>query len=141
MDCDKAEHHFGERGEEMTTDVKKILVVDDESHQLDTVRRGLFLYGYESEGVESADEAVALLFGSEGSPFDLIITDLTMPGRSGLSLIEQIQEKLPDLPIVVITGLAATAEVEWVQKRGLPILQKPFEPDDLDKIIRSQLSR
>ncbi|MDJ0764955.1 MAG: response regulator [Myxococcota bacterium] len=116
-----------------------ILVVDDELHQLETIRRGLFLYGYESRGASNADEALAVLTGPERGSFDLVLTDLTMPGRSGIELIEQIQLRMPTLPIIVITGLAATKEIEWVQQRGLPILQKPFEPDGLHRLVSDQL--
>lgn len=119
----------------------KILVVDDEQHQLETICRGLFVYGYESRGARTADEALELLAGPEGSSFDLVLTDLTMPGRSGIDLIAQVHARLPDLPIIVITGLAATKEIEWVQKMGLPILQKPFEPDGLTRLIDNQLNR
>ncbi len=123
----------------MTEKALKILVVDDEPHQLDTVRRGLFLYGYESEGVQDVDSAVETLSGPSGDTFDLVLTDLTMPGNSGIHLIEHVQKTRPDLPLIVITGLAATDEIDVVQQMGVPILQKPFEPDGLDKAIRKLL--
>ena len=123
------------------SDTKRILVVDDESHRLDTIRRGLFLFGYDSQGAICADDAIALLLGTEGATFDLVITDLTMPGRSGINLIEQIRKTKLDLPIIVITGLAATDEVKWVLKRCLPILQKPFEPYGLNQLIEEQLGQ
>ncbi|MCP4676212.1 MAG: response regulator [Deltaproteobacteria bacterium] len=123
----------------MADKTPKILVVDDEPHQLDTVRRGLFLYGYESEGVQDVVSAIEMLSGPDGDSFDLVLTDLTMPGNSGIHLIEHVQKTKPDLPVIVITGLAATSEIDAVQDKGVPILQKPFEPDGLDKAIRAHL--
>ncbi|MCP4599615.1 MAG: response regulator [Proteobacteria bacterium] len=124
----------------MATDALKILVVDDEQHQLETVCRGLFLYGYESVGAQSAKAALELLNGADGDSFDLMLTDLTMPGNSGVYLIEQTKKTKPTIPIIVITGLAATKEIDFVRGQGIPILQKPFEPDDLDKAIRALIS-
>ena len=117
-----------------------ILVVDDEKHQLETVCRGLFLYGYRCTGALDADSALELLAGPEGDSFDLVLTDLTMPGNSGLYLIDQVKRKRPKLPIIVITGLVATGEVDAVRNKGIPLLQKPFEPDTLDKAIRASLA-
>lgn len=119
----------------------KILVVDDEQHQLDTVCRGLFLYGYRCTGVLSVGAALEALVGAGGDPYDLVLTDLTMPGGSGVELIEQISRERPDLPVIVITGLAATREIERVRTKKIPLLQKPFEPDTLDAVIRRVLHR
>ena len=90
-------------------------------------------------GAQNADQAIAILKSPEGAKIDLVLTDLTMPGRSGISLIVKAQELLPRLPIIVITGLAANDETAWVRDRGLPILKKPFEPNSLDEIIRKHL--
>ena len=125
----------------MTEPPPRILVIDDEQHQLDTVCRGLLLYGYRCQGVLSVEAALDTLAGEDGVGVDLVLTDLTMPGRSGLELIEHVREEWPDLPIVVITGLAATAEVGMVRERNIPLLQKPFDPDTLDATIRRALGR
>jgi len=119
----------------------RILVVDDEQHQLETVCRGLFLFGFICRGVQSVASALKSLCGKEDDDeeYDLVLTDLTMPGGSGLKLIDEVKQKYPDLPIIVITGLAATEETELVRERGIPILQKPFEPDTLHSTIRQVL--
>jgi DNA-binding NtrC family response regulator len=117
----------------------RILVVDDEQHQLDTVCRGLFLYGYHCQGVLSVADALDKLSQDEPVGFDLVLTDLTMPDRSGIELVEQVQKRWPHLPIVVITGLAASQEIDWVRQRNIPLLQKPFDPDTLDATVRRAL--
>lgn len=125
----------------MTESRPRILVIDDEQHQLDTVCRGLLLYGYHCEGVSSVQAAVDALDSDEGDGFDLILTDLTMPGRSGLELVRRVLKDRPGLPIVVVTGLAESAEVGVVRELNVPILKKPFDPDTLDATIRRTLGR
>ena len=125
---------------EMNEGNGKILVVDDEQHLLETVCRGLFLYGYQCIGVLDVDSALKLLGGPGAEGFDLVLTDLTMPDNSGLDLIDQLRRHRPELPIIVITGLAASEEVERVREQGIPLLQKPFEPDTLDQTIRATLA-
>jgi DNA-binding NtrC family response regulator len=116
-----------------------ILVIDDEPHQLDTVCRGLRLYGYRCEGVSSVDSAIDAL--SRDQDIDLLLTDLTLPGRSGIELIEWVRTERPALPIVVITGLAASAELAFVRDRHIPLLPKPFDPDTLDATLRRALGK
>ena len=125
----------------MTEAPARILVIDDEQHQLDTVCRGLLLYGYDCQGVLSVEAALDALASPEDDGYDLVLTDLTMPGRSGLELIEQVREQWPDLPIVVITGLAATEETRLVRQKNIPLLKKPFDPDTLDLTLRRALGR
>ena len=123
----------------MSQEKKKILVVDDELHQIETVCRGLFLYGYECRGVTSVDEALAIL--KSDTPTDLLITDLTMPEQSGMSLIMATRKAYPKLPVLVITGLAATEETDQVVSLQIPMLQKPFDPQTLVDAIEKQLGK
>jgi DNA-binding NtrC family response regulator len=119
----------------------RILVVADEQHQLDTVCRGLLLYGYGCRDVLSMTAALDALARQEDNGYDLVLTDLTMPGSSGLELVEQVRAHWPDLPIVVITGLADTDETVMLRHKKIPLLKKPFDPDTLDAILRRTLSR
>ncbi len=121
--------------------VPRILVIDDEQHQLDTVCRGLLFYDYACHGVLSVEAGLDALASQEDDGYDLVLTDLTMSGCSGLELIEQVQEQWPDLPIVVITGLAATVETRLVRQKNIPQLKKPFDPATLDATLRLALGR
>lgn len=123
----------------LSTPRPRILVIDDEQHQLDTVCRGLLLYGYDCLGVLGVSAALDALADDDGAGFDLVLTDLTMPGRSGLELIERVRATWPALPIVVTTGLAATAELGIVRELQIPLLAKPFSPATLDATIRRAL--
>lgn len=112
-------------------------MVDDEQHQLDSVCRGLRLYGFDAHGVHRVDAAIERL--AAGDHFDLLITDLTMPGRSGLDLLQRVRQDWPGLPVLVTTGLAETHEVRAVRALGVPLLGKPFGPDELDAAVRGAL--
>ena len=125
----------------MNEHTQRILVVDDEPHQLETICRGLHLFGYDCEGALNVKEAVERLTGEEAGSFDLVLTDLTMPGGSGIDLIRTLRGDHPDSPVVVITGLTNTDEVEAVRAMGIPMLKKPFEPDTLDRALQAALDR
>jgi two-component system response regulator GlrR len=122
----------------MKTENAKILVVDDEKTQLETVCRGLFLYGFECQGALNAKEALGIL-AQAPDRYALVLTDLTMPERSGLELIEDIGKRWPRLKIIVFTGLAETPELEQVRKRGISCLKKPFQPTELADMILKEL--
>ena len=118
---------------------KRILIVDDEPHQVETVCRGLFLCGYECRGVTGVPEALALL--NDGYRADLVLTDLTMPEQSGIALIKATRAQFPGLPILVMTGLAETDDTARVTALGIPMLQKPFDPETLAHAIETVLAR
>ncbi len=113
----------------------KILVLDDEPIQVESICRGLFLLGYECVGKTSSKEALGILDQADHGQIDLVMTDLTMPGTSGFDLIEHLRTSHPEIPIIVITGLTPNTEIDQVRKQGIPILQKPFDPDALDQAI------
>ncbi len=125
----------------MNEHLPRILVIDSERHMLDSVCRGLLLHGYRCRGVQSPKEALDALASDDGDGLGLVLIDLTGSGRSGLELIERVRVDRPQLPIVAITGLASTKEVEVVREMGVPLLQKPFDPDTLDTAIRRALGR
>lgn len=83
-----------------------------------------------SEALERLDEPTS-------RPFDLLLTDLTMPGASGLQLIERARQRRPDLQVLVITGLHSSEETKAARAQGIPVLQKPFNPDQLQAAIRN----
>jgi DNA-binding NtrC family response regulator len=123
-------------GTEVGRGLMKVLVVDDEEFQVETIRIGLDLYGYECLTALNACQAMEVLNGAGGDAVCLLITDMTMPGKSGLELIHIVRYLKPELPIIVITGLTTTSNIEEVQRMDIPVLQKPFDPDTLDATIK-----
>jgi DNA-binding response OmpR family regulator len=124
----------------MNAEHKKILVVDDEQHQRDTICRGLFIQGYQCHCVADIEQARAALTTHAGHHFALLLTDLTMHANAGLAVIRMARRQRPDLPVIAVTGLSTDKATAVVRDLGIPMLQKPFEPDALDRAIRAALS-
>ncbi|MCB9475243.1 MAG: response regulator [Deltaproteobacteria bacterium] len=118
----------------------KVLVVDDEPIQLETIRRGLLLNDFDCVTARDACTALKILEGAEGGSFDVLLTDMNMPGDCGGDLYEQARRVRPDLPVVMITGLAWTPAIESLRQMGLPIVQKPFDPDELVRALKEVAS-
>lgn len=114
-----------------------ILVVDDETNQLETLARGLFLLGIDCLTVRSTAEALSRL---EQGGVDLLLTDLTVPRASGAELIARARALRPELPVLVITGLSLSPQLLELRARGVPLLRKPFTPDQLGLAIEAQLN-
>lgn len=131
---------MGEEKKDMKEKKMKILIVDDEPHLLESISRGLFLYGYDSIKATHAGMAMELLNSEVGPNIDVLITDLTMPGKTGAELIELAHRTRPDLPVIVLSGLTLNPELEKLRKAGIPILQKPFDPETLNTIIQKLLN-
>ena len=79
---------------------EKILIVDDEEGMRKLLGRVLAKNGYESVAAASGAEALRL---AESEQFDLVITDIKMPGMDGLQLLQELKDFNPALPIIVIT--------------------------------------
>ena len=112
-----------------------ILIVDDE----ESVRESLNLWftedGYRVECAENAKEALSKL---ESDSFDIILTDLKMPGMDGLELLQRIKTLNKDSIIIVMTAFATVDTAVRALKEGaFDYVTKPFDPDDLSHLIRN----
>lgn len=112
-----------------------ILIVDDE----DSVRESLNLWftedGYRVECAENAKKALSIL---ESDVFDIILTDLKMPGMDGLELLQRIKTLNKDSIIIVMTAFATVdTAVKALKEGAFDYVTKPFDPDDLSHLIRN----
>ena len=108
---------------------KKILVVDDNYSLASTIQAVLEDDGYEvmsaTDGIHGY--AAYLLFEP-----DLIITDIRMPGIDGLQFLRQVQEKWPELPVILSSGYTEQDALSRFQEPGLRgFIQKPYSPKEL----------
>ena len=116
---------------------QKILVVDDEADICRSVSKILSRKGFEVDSALNAGDAVKLL---SGSTFDLVITDLMMPGTDGMELLRIIRDHYPELNVVMITGYATIdSAVKAVKLGAAGYLPKPFTPDELMTVTRKAL--
>ncbi len=116
-----------------------LLVVEDEEVVRQLMVRALEALGYRVCSAASADEALAGL-DREGTPPALLITDVVMPGRSGLELTERVRARMPDLPVVWISGHADEAVARRLGTLpGVTFLEKPFSADALARLVRERL--
>ena len=111
----------------MTAIVRKILVVDDDSAMRDMVTAMLEDAGHDACGADGADQALEYLRDSD---FDAVISDVRMPGRSGIELLGEIRELRPETPIVLMTAFGSIdSAVEAMQAGAFDYVTKPFKRD------------
>jgi PAS domain S-box-containing protein len=125
-----------------TKDVPKgkehILVVDDEAFITDIMKQTLTRLGYEVTALTDSQAALALLI-AKTKEFDLLITDLTMPGMTGLELAELSRKERPNLPIILCSGFNELKNTD-VYKIGIrEVLKKPIDRMKLAEITRKIL--
>lgn len=116
-----------------------VLVVDDEQIVHESVRRVLEEGGFRVASALRVDQALGEL---EKGTFDLTLTDLMMPERSGMEVVETIAQKYPDIGVIMFTGYATVdSAVESMKLGALDYLPKPFTPDELLKVTNRALEK
>jgi len=117
-----------------------VLCVDDEPALIELLRDQLIALGYRVTAHVSPLEALAD-FLAHPLDFDVMLTDLTMPGMSGADLAERILKVRPDLPIVMATGYGNVMTEDRARDMGLrPLLYKPFTMSVLGDAIQDALA-
>jgi excisionase family DNA binding protein len=102
----------------------RVLVVDDEASIRDLLSKTLGLAEYD---VETAADASTALGRVRASTYDLLITDLKMPGMDGVTLIRQVKRIRAELPVIIITGFSTeSSAIEAVNLGVAGYLRKPF---------------
>lgn len=107
-----------------------ILLVDDDDNVRETSADMLQELGYEVQQADSGQCALEML-GQTG--FDVMVTDIRMPGMSGLELSDLASSRFRDLKIILMSGYF---QPQTLTRR---FLQKPFRTHDLDQAIRAEL--
>lgn len=107
--------------------IRILLAEDDESMRL-YLARALERVGYGVTAVESGDAAEPLL---TAETFDLLLTDIVMPGMDGIELAQRAAEVAPEMRVMFITGFAAVALKAGKKAPDAKVLSKPFHLRDL----------
>lgn len=108
---------------------RKVLVVDDDPSYRSVIQKYLALLGYESDGAEDAESAWQKL---DGGAYDLVISDIQMPGMDGVELLRRVQERSPTTNFFMMTGHAGRYSYsDLIQAGAVDYLTKPFEIGEL----------
>jgi two-component system cell cycle response regulator len=117
----------------------RVLAVDDQRYFREAIEGLLSEAGYSVQTAPGAKEALHAL---EREPFDIVLTDLVMPGVDGAELVRQIKQRLPEQEIVMVTGVVdVKTAVEAMKQGATDYILKPFEPQDLTSALERILQR
>jgi signal transduction histidine kinase/CheY-like chemotaxis protein len=123
----------------MVLPAANILVVDDEVNVLVTVTAILRQEGYTVDSAEDGESAIRAI---RGGNYDLVLTDLRMPGVDGLQVLEEVRNTSPNTVTVMMTGYGSVSTaLEAVQRGAYEYLLKPAEVADLKAAVRRALER
>ena len=115
-----------------------ILVVDDELSMREFLK---ILLEKEGHRVTTASDASSVLDLMQNEDFDLVLSDIRMPGMGGLSLLEKIKEINNSIPVIMITAYASPENAVVAMKSGaFDYITKPFKVDEIVKIIKSAIA-
>lgn len=113
----------------------KLLVVEDDAGLREALIDTLLLAGYDCAEVDSGEAALVIL---NQQKFDMVISDIQMGGMSGLTLLQNIKNKHPTLPVLLMTAYATINDAVNAMRDGaIDYLAKPFSPE----VLMSQVSR
>ncbi len=116
----------------------KVLLVEDEDTVRNVVARLLRKLGYDVSSAADAEEAIALF--DAGAFFDLVVTDIVMPGLSGIEMSEVLKERFPDLRFLFISGYTSRELGSIPQAPPEPFLPKPFTMQELAEEVKKALA-
>ncbi|HEX9896592.1 MAG TPA: response regulator [Dehalococcoidales bacterium] len=119
--------------------VKPILIVDDEPIVRESLRDWLEDAGYKVVTAETGEQALELIMTRD---FSVIILDIRLPGRTGITVLREVKEKKPDIKAIIITAYPSSDLTAEAMKLGaIDYLVKPIAPDDLERLVREAVRK
>jgi CheY-like chemotaxis protein len=117
-----------------------VLVVEDEEGVRRLTAETLKSYGYHV--LEAADPAEALGMAEQHSDeIQLLVTDVVLPGMNGKTLAERVEERIPDINVIFMSGYPADViSKRGIMERDVGYLSKPFSPESLAAKVREVLA-
>jgi DNA-binding NtrC family response regulator len=117
----------------------RLLIVDDDPMLRDQLERLYSFSGYAVTAVISAEEAITRLGEDD---IDLVISDIQLPGTSGVELTSYIRDHFPDVPVIVITGFSdIQAAVDVLKMGAVDFVTKPFDLAGVQELTRAALEK
>jgi DNA-binding NtrC family response regulator len=118
---------------------ERLLIVEDEDTLCESLQRVFIREGYEVDIAGSAESAFTLLASKS---YDLIITDIILPGISGIELLAKYRKQNPSQKVIVITAYASlVTAVEAIKAGACDFIVKPLMHDEMKKVVRSALDK
>ncbi len=118
---------------------ERLLIVEDEDTLCQSLQRVFVKEGYEVDIADSAESAFKLL---EGKPYDLIITDIILPGISGIELLTKYRKTNPAQKVIIITAYASlVTAVEAIKAGACDFIIKPLMHDEMKRVVRNALDK
>ena len=119
-------------------DRARILVADDKENMLKLVTR-ILGDAYEVTTAADGNRAISLIGGQE---FDVILTDLRMPGADGFEVLRAAKARAPETEVIMMTAYATVQDAVAAMKQGAyDYVTKPFDPDDASLVVARALER
>jgi len=117
----------------------RILVVDDELSMREFLSILLEREGYAVTAAGSAEEALRMM---ESDPFDLVLSDVNMPGLSGMELLARIKEKSPETAVLILTAFSGAEQAVEAMKLGAyDYVCKPFKNEEIKQLVKNALEK
>lgn len=122
----------------MQPNTAQLLIVDDDEAVGRVLAALLAQAGYRTTWVASAEAALTAI---DKRPYDMVLSDVRMPGASGLDLLRTLRQRFPELPVVLLTAHATvTMAVEAMREGASDFIQKPFEREEILFVVKKVLS-
>lgn len=110
-----------------------VLVVDDDDVIRETLCE-LLSMEYSCQAAETAEQALAKL---EAQPFDVVLTDISMPGLSGMELLNKVVQLYPGTPVIMISGMSDQDQAQGLMRQGaFDYLLKPFRLEVVEESVK-----
>ena len=117
----------------------RVLIVDDEKGMRDFLSILLKKEGYSVTVADSCDKALEQVGKGE---FDLVITDIAMPGKSGLEILKHTRGANPETPVIMITAYASTeSAIEALKLGAYDYIIKPFDVEEMKTVVRNAVEK
>ncbi len=118
---------------------ERILIVEDEETLQASLRRVFLREGYDVDSVDNAESALEML---NKCIYDIIITDIILPGIDGIELLKRIKERLPDQTVIIITAYASLeTAVEALRAGAYDYVIKPIMHEEIKQIVKNALKQ
>ena len=120
----------------------QILIVDDEKIALRNLEHIMKKEGYDVVTTQSGSQAIKMIEQSAENEFDVVLTDLKMPGMDGMEVLAQTKRLFPDTEVIMVTGYATMdSAIEAVKAGAYHYVSKPFELDEVRRVVNKAMEK